>query len=125
MDRLKLVIAVLLGVLVAGVLVFFLVRSDGGPRGDKELQSLIEGFMKTVPDTTTVEQRQEIQGIMDRFYYNAVRGNLAADDVISIEGDLRGYAEKGGIPAEELFPFMTKVGKATRRAAGGGGEPTG
>ncbi len=123
MDRIKAVVLILLAVLIAGVLAFFLVFSDRAPRGDKELSGLIDRFMTTLPDTTGVEQRQEIQGIMDRFYYSAVRGNLAADDVIAIEGDLRGYVEKGGIPAEELFPFMSKVGKATRRTAGAGGEP--
>ena len=125
MDRRKRLIVVGLIVVLGGVLVLYQNLTDKNPRGDKELQSLIEGFMKTLPDTTTVEQRGEIQGIMDRFYYSAVRGNVAADDIISIEGDLRGYAEKGSIPAEELFPFMSKVGKATRRGNPAGGEPTG
>jgi hypothetical protein len=120
MDRIRLVIALLLGALVAGLLVFVLARSDRGPRADEELQGLIEGFMETLPDTVTVEMRGEIQGIMDRFYYQAIRGNVAAEDVIAIEGDLRGYVEKGRIPAEELFPFMSKVGKATRRQAAPG-----
>jgi hypothetical protein len=115
MDRLRLFIAILLAALIAGVIVFFLIRSDRQPRGDKELSALIDGFMKSLPDTTTAERRGEIKGIMDRFYYNAVRGRVAADDVIEVEKDLRGYSEKGGITVEELFPFMSKVGKATRR----------
>jgi hypothetical protein len=125
MERRKRLILVGLIVVLGGVLVLYQNLMDKNPRGDQELQGLIEGFMKTLPDTTTVEQRGEIQGIMDRFYYSAIRGNVAADDVISIEGDLRGYVEKGRIPAEELFPFMSKVGKATRRGNSASGEPTG
>ena len=125
MERRKRLILVLLVAVLTGVLIFFQSLTDKTQRGDEELQGLIEGFMKTLPDTTTVEQRGEIQGIMDRFYYSAIRGNVAADDVISIEGDLRGYVEKGRIPAEELFPFMSKVGKATRRGNSAGGGPAG
>jgi hypothetical protein len=125
MDRTRFMIALLVGAVIAGLLVFFLVRPVGEPRGDKELEGLIEGFMETLPDTVTVEMHGEIQGIMDRFYYQAIRGNVAAEDVLSIEGDFRSFAAKGGIPAAELFPFMSKVGKATRRGNAGGGEPTG
>jgi hypothetical protein len=112
-----------LAVLIAGVLAYFIAFSDRAPQGDKELSGLIDGFMKTLPDTTTAEQRTEIRGIMDRFYYQAIRGNVAADDVLAIEADFRSFAAKGGIPVEDLFPFMSKVGKATRREAGAGDKP--
>lgn len=125
MERRKRIILVMLIAVLGGTLIFYQSLNDKNPRGDKELQGLIHGFMRALPDTTTVEQRDEIQGIMDRFYNSAVRGNVAAEDVIEIEADLRGYAEKGGIPAEDLFPFLSKVGKATRRGAGAGGEPRG
>ena len=125
MERRKRLILIGLILVLVGVFAFYQNLNDNNARADKELLGLIDGFMKTLPDTTTVEQRDEIQGIMDRFYYQAIRGNLAADDIISIEGDLRGYVQKGRIPAEELFPFMSKVGKATRHSAAAGGEPTG
>ena len=114
-KRIRLILVGLV-VVIGGAYLFYQNLNNATPRGDKELEGLVEGFMKTLPDTITVEQRDEIEGIMDRFYYQAIRGNVAADDVIAIENDLRGYVEKGTIPAEELFPFMSKVGKATRRA---------
>jgi hypothetical protein len=125
MDRRKRMIFVMLVAVIGGVLIFYQSLSDKTPRGDRELEALVDRFMTTLPDTTTADERDEIQGIMDRFYNSAVRGNVAAEDVIAIENDLRGYVEKGEIQAEELFPFMSKVGKATRRGAGTGGEPKG
>lgn len=107
-------ILVMLVAVIGGVLIFYQSLVDKAPRGDTELRGLIDRFVATLPDTTAFDHGDEIQGIMDRFYNSAVAGKVAAEDVIEIEDDLRGYAEKGGIPAEELFEFMSKVGEATR-----------
>ena len=118
-------IGVMLLAVLGGVFVFYLFLVDKNPRGDTELRGLIDRFVATLPDTTTFDHGDEIQGIMDRFYNNAVSGKVAAEDVLEIEDDLRGYVEKGGIPPEEIFEFMSQVGKATRRGAGAGEEPKG
>jgi len=115
MDRRKRMILVMLVAVIGGVLIFYQSLVDKAPRADRELEALVDRFMETLPDTTMSDHGDEIQGIMDRFYDNAVTGKVAAEDVIEIEDDLRGYLEKGGIPPKELSDFMSKVGKATRR----------
>ena len=125
MNRRKRMIFVMIVAVIGGVLIFYQSLVDNTPRGDTELRGLVDRFMETLPDTTISDHGDEIQGIMDRFYQNAAAGKVAADDVIEIEDDLRGYAAKGGIPPDELSDFMSKVGKATRRGTGSGGEPTG
>jgi len=125
MERRKRMIGVMLLAVLGGVFVFYLFLVDKNPRGDTELRGLIDRFVAALPDTTAFDHGDEIQGIMDRFYDNAVAGKVAAEDVLEIEDDLRGYVEKGGIPPEEIFEFMSQVGKATRRGAGAGEEPKG
>jgi hypothetical protein len=71
--------------------------------------------MKCLPEDITAPQREEIRGIMDRFYQRAMSGKVHPKDVVEIQNDLEEYVSKGEIPKPELFEFVSKVGTATRR----------
>ena len=119
-PKIRVVAIVVLVALLAG-LAFVVFSKISHPTGSRELKTLVDGFMNTLPEKTSAEQREEIQGIMNRFYEKAKNGDLYAEDVVEIGNDLRAYIQKGRIPEEELFGFMSKVGKATRRVPGGAG----
>jgi hypothetical protein len=114
LGRPRIVIALLLALLAAALVVFLFWQRSAPPR-DNQLGQLVSSFMNCLPPSTTAAKREEIRGIMDRFYEKAMRGEIHAEDVIAIENDLRTYVGAGAIPDSLLFGFMSEVGKATRR----------
>ena len=110
----RLVFASLLVVSVVVIAVFFFSEKTAPPR-ETELGRLVGSFMVCLPESTTTAQREEIRGILDRFYDRAMSGKVNAEDVIEIQNDLRVYVNAGEIPDSAVFEFMSKVGKATRR----------
>jgi hypothetical protein len=114
----RLVFASLL-VLSAVVLAVFFFSENSTPPRETELGRLVGGFMECLPESTTTAEREEIRGILDRFYDRAMSGKVDAQDVIEIQNDLRVYVTAGEIPDSVVFGFMSKVGKATRRSESG------
>ncbi len=111
--RSRSIVVALSSVLVIAAVVLIAIRSSA-PSGEKELKKLISEFMNSLPKETTAEQREEIRGIMDRFYAKAVAGEVDAEGLSRIEIELRGYVEKGRITKNELYGFMSEVGSVTR-----------
>jgi hypothetical protein len=99
--------------LVIAAVVVIAIRSSA-PSGGKELKKLISGFMDSLPEEITVEQRDEIRGIMDRFYAKAVSEGVDPESASRIEIELRGYVENRRITKNELYVFMAEVGSVTR-----------
>jgi len=108
----SIVIALSSALVVAAV--FFIALRVSAPTGGQELKKLVTGFMDSLPKDTSAEKRDEIRGIMDRFYAKAVSEGVDPEGLSKIESKLRSYVEKGGIPEDELFGFMSDVGNLTR-----------
>jgi len=100
---------------VLASLVTLVVFWNAAPPSKTKLQGLIGDFMTCLPQDITTPERDEIRGIMDRFYKRAMSGKVHAKDVVEIQNDLGEYVAKGTIPRSELSEFLSKVGKATRR----------
>jgi hypothetical protein len=115
-GRGRFLVASSLAVLGIVVVVLMTVRSPE-PSGARRLERLVSQFMKSLPDETTAAEREEIRGIMDRFYAKAVVGELDARGVVGIEADIRGFLGRGGITKDELRGFLSKVGSVTRGTA--------
>jgi len=92
-----------------------LIFRNAAPPSERKLKGLVGNFMKCLPEDITAAQREEIRGIMDRFYQRAMSGKVHPKDVVEIQNDLEEYVSKGEIPKPELFEFVSKVGTATRR----------
>ncbi len=110
----RIIFASLVILAVVVLAVFFFSEKSTPPR-DTELGKLVGSFMQCLPETTTTDEREEIRGILHRFYVSAMRGKIHPQDVLEIENDLRVYVTAGEIPDSTVFGFMSKVGKATRR----------
>ncbi|MEJ2719804.1 MAG: hypothetical protein P8181_01505 [bacterium] len=115
------VVILALGV-IAGLTALLLVRRPAVPH-DSALEKSIASFMKCLPEDTTDAQREEIDGIMTRFYIKAVTGQVYPRDVLAITDDIDTYVERGRITHQELIEFMKKVGTATRRMEEEGRPP--
>lgn len=109
----RIVVVILALGFIAGLAVLLLVRRPTVPH-DSALEKSIASFMKCLPENTTDAQREEIDGIMTRFYIKAVTGQVYPQDVLAITGDIDMYVERGRITHQELIEFMKKVGTATR-----------
>jgi predicted AAA+ superfamily ATPase len=71
--------------------------------------------MNCLPEDTSDAAREEIQGILDRFHDRAVMDRIHPVDRLAIENAMIAYVQAGKIPEEDLFDFMSMIGKATRR----------
>jgi hypothetical protein len=111
----RIVFALVIGLVAAGLTTLLLVKKSSVP-GDPRLEGTISLFMnECLPDELTPAQREEIDGIMSRFYANAVAGRVYPTDIAVIEDEIDMYLERGGITRLELNDFMVMVGEATRR----------
>ena len=97
MERRIRLILVGLVVVIGGAFVFYQNLNEKAPRGDRELEGLIEGFMKTLPDTTTVEQRDEIR-LECRLPGRVERELTSATEAVDVP-----LADKGG---PQFVPFI-------------------
>jgi hypothetical protein len=122
-PRLRIIFGALIALCAVAVAVLMLVKKANLP-GESRQEELISGFLSCVPEETSDTGREEVRGIMTRFYNRAAEGRIHPRDVVEIEEDLEAYIASGAISKEELFDFMTKVGNATRRMDGGYQRPT-
>jgi hypothetical protein len=109
------IVGVILLVAALATLAGLLIFRNAAPPSERKLAGLVGNFMKCLPEDITAAQREEIRGIMDRFYKRAMSGEVHPEDIVEIQNDLEEYVRKGEIPKSELFEFVSKVGKATRR----------
>jgi hypothetical protein len=109
------IIGVILLVAALATLTGWLIFRNATPPSEKKLMGLVGNFMMCLPENITAAQREEIRGIMDRFYKRAMSGKVHPQDIMEIQNDLEEYVRKGEIPKSELSEFVSKVGKATRR----------
>jgi len=116
MDAQKRVVYVLvIALFVAGLTALLIFKKSSVP-GDPRLEGTISLFMnRCLPDELSATQREEIDGIMSRFYAKAVTGGVFPEDIAVIEDEINMYLERGGITRLELNDFMAMVGNATRR----------
>lgn len=110
----KLLVALLVALFATLLAVLYFSERSAPPRST-ELGRLVTRFMDCLPENTTLAARDEIAGILDRFYDRAMAGDVDAQDVVEIEDALRSYVTAGEIPDSLIFGFMSKVGEATRR----------
>jgi hypothetical protein len=104
---------------LTGLLIFW----NAAPPAETKLNGLIGDFIKCLPQDVTPAEREEILGIMNRFYKRAMGGKVHPKDIVEIQNDLGQYIAKGTIPRSELPEFLSKVGKATRRLDSGNQQP--
>lgn len=114
-QRSRMAIVIVLAGVIAGLVIFLLMKPGAPPVEEDGLQKLTREFMSCLPSETTDSARDEIQGILDRFHDRAVMDKIHPVDRLAIESNLIGYVTAGEIPKDDLFEFMTKVGEATRR----------
>lgn len=111
----RIVLVVLLAGVVAGLTVMLLVKDSSVP-GNTRLEGSIALFINNcLPGETTDAQREEIDGILTRFYAKAISGGIYPLDLADIEAELDMYIERGQITRLELNDFMVMIGEATRR----------
>lgn len=115
MRPLPKIAAVSLAVLVAALLAALYFSHKSAPPRNTELGRLVTSFMECLPESAAPADRDEIRGILDRFYKKAMAGRVDPEDAAAIEHELRGYVTAGAIPDSLLFGFMSRVGEATRR----------
>jgi hypothetical protein len=104
-----------LAILVAALLAVVYFSQKSQPPRSTELGRLVTSFMECLPESATPTHRDEIRGILDRFYKKAMTGRVDPEDAAAIEHELRGYVTAGAIPDSLIFGFMSRVGEATRR----------
>lgn len=110
--RLLRIVAVALIALLGTVLYVWL--RVAGQRGDLErTYGLTDPFMKCLPAETTPQQREEIQGILTRFYVRARSGEVRPQDAEEIEARMTRVIERGSIAKTELHELMALVSHYT------------
>lgn len=102
-------------VVVAGVLLLLVVGRvvlrDRAPR-KPVLSSELATFLEILPADVTIEQREEIEGILARFEARARAGEIAPDVEHAVLAEIRRYRDAGSIETQELYRLMAMVSTA-------------
>jgi hypothetical protein len=66
-------------------------------------------FMKCLPGDISQPQREEIKGILTRYYVRSRMGEVTPEDRREVSQDMAGIIERGELSRKELEKFMAKV----------------
>ncbi len=89
------------------------IACHGGETGRARRNRMVQSFIAILSDSIDSERRLEIDQLFNMFYLRADRGQVSAEDVKRIEGELGQHVNRGRITPTELVRFMADVGYTT------------
>lgn len=106
-----LVAGLLITTLIVAVVAYMETRKDTNEPTMKivPLNQVASAFLDVLPADLTVEQRTEIEGLLQTFYQRAGERQVQVEDQIEVDKKLRGYTEQGTIDRPTLNRLMAEI----------------